>query len=85
MASKFSELVIHQTLTPYKVRFMLEKKSMNTSQQINIDERTVLNPISVYNNAPRVLTTDNFFTTMKLAKVLYSSNVTLVCFFLNVY
>ena len=47
-------------------------------RQVNVGEQTVLNLVSLYKSSGRNVTTDNFFTTMELAKVLNSWNMTSV-------
>ena len=54
------------------------EKPIDGPRQINIGERTVLNLISWYKGFGKNVTSDNFFTTMELAKVLNSWNMTLV-------
>ena len=53
-------------------------KPIDGPRQVNVGERTVLNLVSLYNSSGRNVTTDNFFTTMELAKVLNSWNMTLI-------
>ncbi|XP_069592446.1 piggyBac transposable element-derived protein 4-like [Ranitomeya imitator] len=53
-------------------------KPTDGPRQVNIGERTVLDLVSSYKGSGRNVTTDNFFTTMELAKVLNSWNMTLV-------
>ena len=47
-------------------------------RQVNVGEQTVLNLVSLCKSSGRNVTTDNFFTTMELAKVLNSWNMTSV-------
>lgn len=53
-------------------------KPTDGPRQINVGERTVLDLVSLYKGSGRNVTTDNFFITMELAKVLNSWNMTLV-------
>ena len=53
-------------------------KPKDGPRQVNVGEQTVLNLVSLYKIPGRNVTTDNFFTTMELAKVLNSWNMTLV-------
>ena len=58
-------------------------KLIDRPRQVNINERTVLNLVSFYKGSARNITSDNFFTTMKLVLkywiiVLNSWNMTLV-------
>ena len=53
-------------------------KTTDGLRQVNVGEQTVLTLVSLYKGSGRNVTTDNFFTTMKLAKVLNSWNMTLV-------
>ena len=53
-------------------------KPIEGPRQVNVGERTVLNLVSLYKSSGRNVTMDNFFTTMELAKVLNSWNMTLV-------
>ena len=53
-------------------------KPTDGPRQVNVGEQTVLNLVSLYKSSGRNVTTDNFFTTMELAKVLNSWNMTLV-------
>jgi len=53
-------------------------KPIDGPRQVNVDKWTVLNLVSLNKNSGRNITTDNFFTTMELAKVLNSWNMTLV-------
>lgn len=53
-------------------------KPTDAPRQINIGERTVLDLVSSYKGSGRNVTTDNFFTTLELAKVLNSWNMILV-------
>ena len=48
------------------------EKPIDGLQQVNVGERTVLNLVSLYKSSGRNVTTDNFSTTMELAKVLFS-------------
>ena len=54
-------------------------KPTDGPRQVNVGEQTVLNLVSLYKSSGRNVTTDtcNFFTTMELAKVLNSWNMTL--------
>ena len=47
-------------------------------RQVNVGKQTVLNLVSLNKGSGRNDTTDNFFTTMELAKVLSSWNMTLI-------
>ena len=47
-------------------------KPTDGPRQVNVGERTVLDLVSSYKGSGRNVTTDNFFTTMELAKVLNS-------------
>ena len=53
-------------------------KPTDCPPQVNVGERTVLNLVSLFKSSGRNVTTDNFFTTMELAKILNSWNMTLV-------
>ena len=53
-------------------------KPIDGPRQVNVGERTVLNLVSLYKSFGRNVTTDNFFTTMELPKVLNSWNMPLV-------
>lgn len=53
-------------------------KPIGGPRQVNVCERTVLDLVSLYKGSGINVTTDNFFTTMELAKVLNSWNMTLV-------
>ena len=53
-------------------------KPIDGSRQVNVGEQTVLNLVSWYKSSRRNVTTDNFFSTMELAKVLNTWNMTLV-------
>lgn len=56
--------------------------TLENQQKVNVrlivGERTVLELISPYKNSGRNVTTDNFFTSLELAKTLTSWNLTLV-------
>ena len=54
------------------------RKPIDGPRQVNVGKRTGLNLVSLYKSSGRNVTTDNFFTTMELAKVLNSWNMTLV-------
>ena len=53
-------------------------KPIDGPRQVNVGEQTVLNLVSLNKSRGENVTTDNFFTTMELAKVLNSWNMTLV-------
>ena len=53
-------------------------KPTDGSRPVDIGEQTVLNLVSLYKGSGRNVTTDNYFTTMELDKVLNSWNMTLV-------
>lgn len=53
-------------------------KPTEGERQTNIGERTVLDLVSPYKNSGRNVTTDNFFTSLQLARKLNSWNLTLV-------
>ena len=53
-------------------------KPTDGPRQVNVGERTVLDLVSSYKGSGRNVTTDNFFTSMNLCKVLNSWNMTLV-------
>ena len=53
-------------------------KPIDGLTQVKVGQRTVLNLLSLYKSSGRNVTTDNFFTTMELAKILSSWNMTLV-------
>ena len=47
-------------------------KPIDGPRQVNVGERTVLNLISLYKGSGRNVTTDSFFTTMELARIMNS-------------
>lgn len=53
-------------------------KPAGGERQVNVGEKTVLDLVASYKNSGRNVTTDNFFTTLQLAHVLNSWNMTLV-------
>ena len=53
-------------------------KPIDGLRQANVGERTVMNLVSLYKGSGRNITSDNFFTTKELARVLKSWNMTLV-------
>ena len=55
-------------------------KPTHGPRQVNVGEQMVLNLVSLYKGSGRNVTTDNFFTTMELAKILNSWNITLTHF-----
>ena len=47
-------------------------KPIDCPRQVNVGERTVLSLVSLFKSSGKNVTTDNFFTTMELVKVLNS-------------
>jgi len=49
---------------------------MDGPPQVNVGERTVLDLVSLYKSSGRNVTTNNFITSLELAKVLNAWNMT---------